>query len=184
MFRRHDLAISRRSFLRGLLAAGSGLAGVDGFSWAAATPERLIVAMSVGVDSINPYGHGDAPLYGLWGHVMDETDFNAGKYGMYMFGRGSITDPEAFYIRYFRSGRGKRLAYRNQEFDKLFDQQSETFDGAKREELLRQMGRILHEDCPVIPLYNTADVYALRKDLIWKPRPDEKIPLVNARFQN
>jgi len=46
------------------------------------------------------------------------------------------------------------------------------------------MGRILHEDCPVIPLYNTADVYAVRKDLIWKPRPDEKIPLVNARFQN
>jgi hypothetical protein len=45
------------------------------------------------------------------------------------------------------------------------------------------MAGIPHEDCPVIPLYNTADVYAVRKDLVWKPRPDEKIPLVNARSQ-
>jgi len=116
-------------------------------------------------------------------YAIYETEFNAGKYGMYMFGRGSITDPEAFYIRYFRSGRGKRLSYRNPDFDRIFDLQSETFDAAKREELLRQLGRILHEDCPVIPLYNTADVYAVRKDLIWKPRPDEKIPLANARYQ-
>lgn len=116
-------------------------------------------------------------------YAIYETEFNAGKYGMYMFGRGSITDPEAFYIRYFRSGRGKRLLYKNAEFDKLFDEQSETFDAAKREELLRQMGRILHDDCPVIPLYNTADVYAVRKDLVWKPRPDEKIPVTQARFQ-
>ena len=34
--------------------------------------------MSVGIDSINPYGHSDAPLYGLWGHVMEtvvDTDY-------------------------------------------------------------------------------------------------------------
>jgi peptide/nickel transport system substrate-binding protein len=112
-----------------------------------------------------------------------EPDVNNGKYGMYLYGRGSVDDPEAFYIRYFRSGRDKRLGYKNPEFDRTFDQQSETFDPAKREELLRQLGRILHEDCPMIPLYNTADAYGVRRDLIWKPRPDEKIPLVDARFQ-
>ena len=117
-------------------------------------------------------------------YAIYEEDFNNGKYGMYMFGRGSITDPEAFYIRYFRSGRGKRLSYKNPDFDRIFDQQSETFDSAKREEMLRQLGKILHEDCPVIPLYNTADVYAVRREVIWKPRPDEKIPVVNARFQS
>ncbi len=34
--------------------------------------------MSVGIDSINPYGHSDSPLYGLWGHVMEalvDTDY-------------------------------------------------------------------------------------------------------------
>jgi peptide/nickel transport system substrate-binding protein len=117
-------------------------------------------------------------------YAIYEESFNNGKYGMYMFGRGSITDPEAFYIRYFRSGRGKRLSYKNPEFDRLFDQQSETFDTVKREEMLRQMGRILHDDCPVIPLYNTADVYAVRREVIWKPRPDEKIPVAAARFQS
>lgn len=113
-----------------------------------------------------------------------EPDVNNGKYGMYLYGRGSIGDPEAFYIRYFRSGRDKRLAYKNPEFDKIFDQQSETFDPEKREGLLRRLGRILHEDCPTIPLYNTADAYGVRRDLIWKPRPDEKIPLVDAKFQS
>ena len=117
-------------------------------------------------------------------YAIYEEEFNNGKYGMYMFGRGSITDPEAFYIRYFRSGRGKRLSYKNPDFDRIFDQQSETFDSAKREEMLRQLGKILHEDCPVIPLYNTADVYAVRREVIWKPRPDEKIPIINARFQS
>lgn len=29
-----------------------------------------------------------------------------------------------------------------------------------------------------------AEVHALRKDLVWKPRPDEKIPLANARYQS
>ncbi|MGH7771669.1 MAG: ABC transporter substrate-binding protein, partial [Candidatus Binatia bacterium] len=109
--------------------------------------------------------------------------YNSGKYGMYMIGRGSVVDPEAFFIRYFRSGRDKRLSYKNPEFDKIFDQQSETFDPEKREELLRQLIRIVHEDCPTIPLYNTADAYGVRRDLIWQARPDEQIPVVNARFQ-
>lgn len=112
-----------------------------------------------------------------------ETEVNNGKYGMYLFGRGSVDDPEAFYIRYFRSGRDKRLSYQNPEFDKIFDQQSEAFDPDKREELLKQLGRILHEDCPTIPLYNTADAYGVRRDLVWTARPDEKIQLVDARFK-
>ncbi|HWP60658.1 MAG TPA: ABC transporter substrate-binding protein [Candidatus Acidoferrales bacterium] len=112
-----------------------------------------------------------------------EEEYNAGKYGMYMIGRGSVDDLEAFFIRYFRSGRSKRLAYNNPEFDKLFDQQSAEFDAEKREALLRKMVRILDEDCPTVPLYNTGDAYALRRDLIWTPRPDEKIPVADARFK-
>jgi peptide/nickel transport system substrate-binding protein len=112
-----------------------------------------------------------------------EAEYNAGKYGMYMIGRGSVDDLEAFFIRYFRSGRSKRLSYKNPEFDKLFDQQSGEFDPVKREEILRKMVRLLHEDCPTIPLYNTGDAYGVRRDVIWKPRPDEKIPVEEARFQ-
>lgn len=77
MFRKHDFSITRRSFLRGIVSAGAWGAG-SRFAWAAAAPERLVVAMSVGVDSINPYGHSDSPLYGLWGHVMEtlfDTDY-------------------------------------------------------------------------------------------------------------
>jgi hypothetical protein len=77
MFRKHDFSIRRRDFLRGILAAGSFATGAR-FAWSAAAPDRLVVAMSVGVDSINPYGHSDSPLYGLWGHVMEavvDTDY-------------------------------------------------------------------------------------------------------------
>jgi peptide/nickel transport system substrate-binding protein len=112
-----------------------------------------------------------------------EEEYNAGKYGMYMIGRGSVDDLEAFFIRYFRSGRSKRLAYTNPEFDKLFDQQSSEFDPVKREELLRKMVRILHDDCPTIPLYNTGDAYAVRRDVVWTARPDEKIRVENATIK-
>jgi peptide/nickel transport system substrate-binding protein len=138
MFRRHDLAVSRRNFLRGLFAGGTGLAGAARFTWAAAAPERLIVAMSVGVDSINPYGHSDSPLSGLWGHVMEtlvDTDYERRNF--------SAELAESW------SPKGNQWTFKLRKHVTFHD----------------------------------GDVYAVRKDLIWKPRPDEKIPLVNARFQ-
>jgi hypothetical protein len=40
---------------------------------------------------------------------------------------------------------------------------------------LQQIGKILMEDVPFVPLYNLADIYGAAKNLIWRKRPDERI---------
>ena len=78
MLIKRELSMTRREFVRAVIATAAGFAGSDKLGWAATPSERMVVAMSIGVDSINPYANSDAPLYGLWGHVMEslvDTDY-------------------------------------------------------------------------------------------------------------
>jgi peptide/nickel transport system substrate-binding protein len=59
-----------------------------------------------------------------------------------------IDDPDLYYARFTCDTPSNLGRYCNPEFDKLFDQQSRTFDVAKRAEITRQMERILLEDLP------------------------------------
>src|SRR5215831_12850711 len=60
----------------------------------------------------------------------------------------NIDDPDAYYAR-FTCGVSANLGkYCNQEFDKLFTEQSRTFDVQKRTEITRQMEHILLRDIP------------------------------------
>ena len=77
-FIKRDLSISRREFARAVVGAAAGIAGSSKLGWAAAPRNRIVVAMSVGIDSANPYAHSDSPLYGLWRHIMEslvDTDY-------------------------------------------------------------------------------------------------------------
>ena len=37
-----------------------------------------------------------------------DAEFQQGKYGVYLQGRGNILDPSAYMVQYFRSGASKR----------------------------------------------------------------------------
>ena len=54
MLVKHDFSMTRRDFIRQVLATAGGLALGNNLGWAAAPRDRLIVAMSIGVDSLNP----------------------------------------------------------------------------------------------------------------------------------
>jgi ABC-type oligopeptide transport system substrate-binding subunit len=68
-----------------------------------------------------------------------------------------------------------RIQYKNPEFDKLIDEEQKTGDPKKRIALLQQAGRIIMEDAPIVPLYTLAENYGVVRNVIWKPRPDEKV---------
>ena len=70
---------------------------------------------------------------------------------------------------------GERESYSNPEFDKLIDEEPAGGDPKKRIALLQQAGKILMEDVPFVPLYNLADLYGAARNVVWSPRPDEKI---------
>jgi peptide/nickel transport system substrate-binding protein len=106
----------------------------------------------------------------FWG----KEGVNGGKLPFYYVGRPAI-DADTVYDQYFRSGVTKRVEYKNPEFDKLIDEEQRTGDPKKRVALLQQAGRILMEDVPFAPLYTLAEIYGAARNVIWKPRPDEKI---------
>jgi peptide/nickel transport system substrate-binding protein len=106
----------------------------------------------------------------FWG----KEGVNGGKLPFYYVGRPAI-DADTVYDQYFRSGVSPRIQYKNAEFDKLIDEEQKTGDPKKRIALLQQAGRILMEDAPIVPLYTLAENYGVARNVIWKPRPDEKV---------
>ena len=112
------------------------------------------------------------------------TDYKNGKYPMYLTGRGSLIDADALFHQYFRTGATKRvLGYSNPKLDEIIDTEQQTFDVKKREKLLWDAHRIILEDAPAVPLWNSMDIYAHRADLVWTPPPDEKVHLKQASYK-
>jgi len=112
------------------------------------------------------------------------TDYKNGKYPIYLTGRGSLTDADALFQQYFRSGTTKRvLGYGNPKLDEILDAEQQTFDVKKREKLLWEAHKIILEDAPAVPLWNSMDIYAHRADLVWTAPPDEKVQLKQGSFK-
>jgi peptide/nickel transport system substrate-binding protein len=106
----------------------------------------------------------------FWG----KEGVNGGKTPFYYVGRPAI-DADTVYDQYYRSGVSPRIQYKNPEFDKLIDEEQKTGDPKKRIAILQQAGRILMEDVPFVPLYTLSENYGVARNVIWKPRPDEKV---------
>jgi peptide/nickel transport system substrate-binding protein len=112
------------------------------------------------------------------------TDYKNGKYPIYLTGRGSLTDADALFQQYFRTGTTKRvLGYSNPKLDEILDAEQQTFDPKKREKLLWDAHKIILEDAPAVPLWNSMDIYAHRADLVWTAPPDEKVQLKQGSFK-
>ena len=60
----------------------------------------------------------------------------------------TVDDPDLYYVRFTCNAPFNYGKYCNPEFDKLFAQQSRTFEVQKRAEITRQMERILLQDIP------------------------------------
>jgi peptide/nickel transport system substrate-binding protein len=112
------------------------------------------------------------------------TDYKNGKYPIYLTGRGSLTDGDILFQQYFRTGTTRRvLGYSNPKLDEILDVERQTFDNKKREKLLWDAHRIILEDAPAVPLWNSMDVYAHRADLLWTAPPDEKVEMKQASLK-
>jgi peptide/nickel transport system substrate-binding protein len=109
------------------------------------------------------------------------TEYKDGKYPMYLTGRGSLIDADSLFYQYFRTGVTKRvLGYSNPKLDEIIDLEQQTFDVKKREKLLWEAQRMILEDAPAVPLWNSMDIYAHRADLVWSAPPDEKVQFKDA----
>ena len=65
--------IPRREFLKrsAMLGIGAALGGSLVKASYAASKERLMILSSIGLDTLNPYGHSSGPQYGIWQHMIE-----------------------------------------------------------------------------------------------------------------
>jgi peptide/nickel transport system substrate-binding protein len=119
-----------------------------------------------------------------WVVFWGKSGVNGGKQPFYYLGRGGILDADIFWEQYFRTGVTRRLGYSNPEFDKLIEKEQAMSDHKERVKVLQEAGKILMEEVPIIPLYNLADVYGVSRDVIWKPRSDEKIHAYEMKIRS
>ena len=56
-------------------------------------------------------------------------------------------------------------------------------EGGRRLTLYRSAFAILREDAPVVPLFQDAAIYGARKELRWRPTPDEAFQLMDMSWQ-
>jgi peptide/nickel transport system substrate-binding protein len=115
-----------------------------------------------------------------WGIFNDLH--RSGKCPICFRGRGTVVDPDDFFNEYFESGISRRLSYSNPKFDRLLQQQRQTFDFEKREPILRAAVNMLLDDAPIIPLYNPIDIYAAKRRLLWKPSAKDYINVAEAEI--
>lgn len=100
------------------------------------------------------------PVYlGSWGNSSMEV-------GTSLTGLLRSSDPERSLGTY---NWGK---YSNPEFDAKLDEAIATMDGEAREKLLQEATVMALEDYAVLPLYHLTNLWAMRADLTYPPRPD------------
>lgn len=80
----------------------------------------------------------------------------------------------------FHSGREGAAweGYSNEEANQLIDDAPKTLDAAKRNEMYRQLGQIIREECPWVFLWNQQGLYGVRNEVQgWTPHQDGTIRL-------
>jgi peptide/nickel transport system substrate-binding protein len=98
-----------------------------------------------------------------------------GKRSFFYQGRGSVIDPGPALAQYFQTGVSPRIKYSNPEFDRLFDQQAQEFDPAKRKILINKAIAILMEDVPAHFMWRHNLAYGLAKNVSIAPPANGRI---------
>ncbi len=66
------------------------------------------------------------------------------------------------------------------ELDKLLDQAHTIVDQEQRLKLYQQALQLIHEEAPLLPMYQTESLYGVRPGINWQPRPDERVDFFTA----
>jgi peptide/nickel transport system substrate-binding protein len=73
--------------------------------------------------------------------------------------------------------------YSNLEIDRIAETNAAILDQHQRRALLQRAAAIAMDELPVLPLFVQDDLYASRAELLFRPRPDGRISLVDISFR-
>ena len=134
-------------------------------------------------------------LVGQWAQVGIEVDLNVNEWSVqltkyragteltdaHFMGWGTSTfDADDVFFGAFANQPTKNN-YENLELTDLVLRARSSMDPAERERLYADAQRIVYEEVPWVVLFQQVDIYGVRADLAWQPRPDQKIEVFTIR---
>jgi len=119
---------------------------------------------------------GEEPMKNLSRHRAAKAP-DAEYAGLFSHGRAGGVDPTQFMDLMF-SSEGGFSVYSNPQFDKVIAEAKAAVDSKKREALIKDAVRILHEDTASIPLCNAVMIYAAQKNIDFTPTQKHYMELV------
>jgi peptide/nickel transport system substrate-binding protein len=115
--------------------------------------------------------------------VQKSARRGAGFRDTYLIGSGPGFECQADLGLVQKDSGSNRSLFESARFEALWDEMSAVFDVKKRREICFKMQEVLADEAPVIFLWFQTDLYGVSERLVWKPRPDERIRLIDARFR-
>jgi peptide/nickel transport system substrate-binding protein len=115
--------------------------------------------------------------------VQKSARRGAGFRDTYLIGSGPGFECQADLGLVQKDSGSNRSLFESARFEALWDEMSTAFDVKKRREICFKMQEVLADEAPVIFLWFQTDLYGVSERLVWKPRPDERIRLIDARFR-
>lgn len=83
------------------------------------------------------------------------------------------------------NGRRPEKAYfSNKEADRLIGEAAKIVDEKEREKVLQKASEVIMKDYPIVPLHYQNDIYGMSKKVIWNPRPDYYMTMVDAKLSD
>jgi peptide/nickel transport system substrate-binding protein len=117
-----------------------------------------------------------------WGTYMNMLYAHKGG-PSYLLGWGGATfDADATLFPMLRTGQ-VLSHYSNPKLDALIEEARSIMDKAKRQKIYSEAAKLVKEEAPWAFAYQQIDIYGVSSRVNWKPRPDEKLFLVNMSFK-
>jgi peptide/nickel transport system substrate-binding protein len=107
----------------------------------------------------------------------------AGFRDTYLIGSGPGFECQADLALVQKDSGSNRSLFESARFEAIWDDMSAMFDTRKRKDACFRMQEVILDEAPVIFIWFQTDLYGVSQRLEWKPRPDERIVLLNARFR-
>jgi peptide/nickel transport system substrate-binding protein len=98
-----------------------------------------------------------------------------GKAPLYIFGRGSVIDPDEYLDQYWHTGTTKRTEYSNPAVDAALDAERAAMDPSQRVTLLRQAMSLLMEEAPAVWLFQYQGIEGVSNRFDYTPNPGEDV---------
>jgi peptide/nickel transport system substrate-binding protein len=107
----------------------------------------------------------------------------AGFRDIYLIGSGPGFECQADLALVQKDSGSNRSLIDMPRFEALWDEMSVAFDVKKRQDICNRMQEVIFDEAPVIFIWFQTDIYGVSNRLDWKPRADERIRLIDARFR-